>query len=154
MKGMISMMLLFLILQSCNSKKVFDERHNFEDMKWNRFKNVTFEFDISDTESLYDMTMSLRHHTVFPEPDLQMTLAIYTPSGERRLKDITMVIRNADGTFRASGMGDLWDMDQVVYSGYHFNEKGHYKVEIENRMSKYDTPGVMELGLRVEKVGG
>lgn len=152
MKRLVPFLLILLLLQSCSPRKVFEERHTFEDLKWNRFKSVFFEFDISDTKSLYNLTISLRHHTLYPEKDLQMTIAIYTPSGERRLRDVIMQIRNADGTFKSSGMGDLWDIDQVIYSDYTFNEKGHYKVEIENRMEKLETPGVMELGLKIEKV--
>jgi len=151
MKRLLPLLLILFVLHSCSPRKVFEQRHTFENMQWNRFKSVYFEFDISDTKSLYDLSLSLRHHTVYPEPDLQITIAIYTPSGERRLKDVILQVRNADGTFKSSGMGDLWDIEQPIYEGYTFNEKGHYKVEIENRMSKLDTPGVMELGLRVEK---
>jgi len=151
MKRLLPFFLMLLLLSSCQNKKVFEQRQSFDDLKWNRFKNVTFEFDIKDTESKYNITLMLRHHTIYAEPDLQMTLALYTPSGERRLKEIIMPIRNTDGTFRSSGMGDLWDLEQVAFAGYSFNEKGHYKLEIENRMAKFDTPGVMELGLRVDK---
>jgi gliding motility-associated lipoprotein GldH len=151
MKRLLPLFLMILFLSSCQNNKVFEQRHNFDDMKWNRFKSITFEFDIKDTESKYDIMMMLRHHTVYAEPDLRLTLALYTPSGERRLKDVILPIRNADGSFRSSGMGDLWDLEQVAFSGYSFNEKGHYKLEIENRMDKFDTPGVMEFGIKIVK---
>ncbi|MCX6271815.1 MAG: gliding motility lipoprotein GldH [Bacteroidetes bacterium] len=143
--------LVLLCLISCSGRKVFEQRHTFEQLKWNRFESVFFETDIKDTETNYDISVEIRHHTAYPFANLMMTLAIYSPSGERRIKDIDVLLRNADGTFKAQGNGDLWDITAPVLQGITFSEPGHYKFELENRMSKFDTPGMMEIGLLVEK---
>ena len=120
-------------------------------MNWNRFESVFFETDIKDIKSDYDLTVMLRHHTVYPFQNLAFTIAIYSPSGERRIKDMDVPLRKADNSFIASGAGDLWDIDIPVFQNFKFNEPGHYKIELENRMSKYDTPGVIDIGLKISK---
>ncbi len=149
--GKIILGLWLVTLVSCSGRKVFEERHVFEKLKWNAFESVFFETDIDDIDQDYDISVEVRHHTVYPYDQLSMTLAVYAPSGERRVKEFTLLMKNPDGTFRASGMGDLWDLTEPVMKQFRFNEKGHYKFEIENTMPKFDTPGIMEIGLKIEK---
>jgi hypothetical protein len=37
----------------------------------------------------------------------------------------------------------------VLRSDYVFQEEGLFRFEIENLMSKYDNPGILEIGLRI-----
>lgn len=147
----ISLIMISLALSSCSRNKIFEKRHSFDQVKWNRFESVFFETDIKDVESTYNISVELRHHTLYPYPNLAFTIAIYSPSGERRIKDMDVPLRNADNTFKANGMGDMWDITIPVFENYQFNEPGHYKIELENRMPKFDTPGIIEIGLLITK---
>lgn len=148
---LLALLLVFTFCVSCSRSKVYEKRHTFDKLNWNRFQPVIFDADIKDAESSYTISIMIRHHTVYPYPNLAMTMAIYSPGGERRVKDINIPLRDKDGTFKASGMGDLWDITTPVYQEFQFNEAGHYKFELENRMPKYDTPGIIELGILIEK---
>ncbi len=145
------LLILSIIGASCSQKKVFEQRHTFDQLKWNRFESIFFETDIKDITSTYSFTVELRHHTVYPFPNLAFTIAVYSPSGERRIKDLDVPLRNPDNTFKALGNGDMWDIDIPVFEKFSFNEPGHYKIELENRMPKFDTPGIIDIGLLIKK---
>ncbi|MHC1706656.1 MAG: gliding motility lipoprotein GldH [Bacteroidales bacterium] len=153
MKSRILVVLILLpfVFISCSRNKVFEERHVFKQMNWNRFESIFFELEIKDIESEYSIMVKLRHHTVYPFTDLAFTMAIYSPSGERRLKDINAKVRDENNSFLGSGAGDLWDLDIPVFDNFSFNEPGPYKIELENRMSKFDTPGIIDIGLMISK---
>jgi gliding motility-associated lipoprotein GldH len=150
-KLMLFSILLSFLFASCGKKTVFEQRQKFDDLKWNRFKELSFSFDIKDTARVYDMELLFRHHTMYPYQDIFVTLAIFSPSGERRVGDFHLPVRDKNGVFYSQGNGDLWDIDLPLYKMMRFTEPGKYKVEIENRMDKFDTEGVMEVGLRVKE---
>lgn len=134
---------------SCGKKTIFQERVKFDDLKWNRFKELSFTFEVQDTSAVNDIIFNFRHHSVYPYEELFITIALSSPSGERRISDYHIPVKKPDGSFFAEGMGDLWDLDYTLMPGHKFSEKGKYKLEIENRMSKLETPGVMEAGITV-----
>ena len=49
-------------------------------------------------------------------------------------------------------MGDLWDINIPIRKNFKFSAKGVLKVGFENRMPRTDTPGIIEIGLIIEKV--
>ena len=149
--------LLFLIavisifFSSCGKRTVFEQRQKFDDLKWNRFKELKFEFAIKDTSQLYNLSLLLRHHSIYPYGELFVTMALYSPSGERRVSDFHLPVKKEDGTFKAEGNCDLWDIDYPLFKSYKFSEAGKYRIELENRMDKLDTEGVMEIGIQVKE---
>jgi len=144
-------LLLIPLLFSCGGKTIFNEKTKFENLQWNRFKELSYSWEIKDTTAVYDVIFDLRHHTVYPFDNLSITIALYSPSGERRVSDFHIPVKNTDGSFKAEGMGDLWDLEYVLFPDQKFKESGKYKIEIENRMDKLETPGVMEAGVRIRK---
>jgi len=143
--------LLIPLFFSCGSKTIFKERTKFENLQWNRFKELSFSWEIKDTSAVYDVIFDLRHHTVYPYENLFITIALYSPSGERRVSDFHIPVKNTDGSFKAEGMGDYWDLEYVLFPDQKFREPGKYKIEIENRMDKLETPGIMEAGITIRK---
>ena len=61
-----------------------------------------------------------------------------------------------NGKWLGDGLGDIWDI-QCQFKAIRFNKDGLYRFEIEQAMrygelAKIDNlPGVMEIGLRIEK---
>jgi gliding motility-associated lipoprotein GldH len=143
--------LLIPLFYSCGSKTIFKENTKFDNLQWNRFKELSFSWDVKDTSAVYDVVFNLRHHTVYPYDNLFITIALYSPSGERRVSDFHIPVKNPDGSFKAEGMGDYWDLDYVLFPDQKFREPGKYKIEIENRMDKLETPGIMEAGVTIRK---
>ncbi|NOX48906.1 MAG: gliding motility lipoprotein GldH [Chlorobi bacterium] len=155
MKKHISNFLLFavaiLLLISCSDQKVFEQYHKFEKFSWNRFEFVDFETQIEDTESEYDIYLNLRHLPEYPYRNFDFNFTIYTPSGEMRTSNYEIKLYDNQGNRLSECLGDYCDMKIPVRKGFRFSEPGTVKFEIENRMTKLETPGVMEVGLIIEK---
>lgn len=149
--GILLVLLFTPLFISCGGKTILQERTKFEELSWNRFKELSFSWDIKDTTKSCDILFNLRHHTVYPFDNLFITIALYSPSGERRVSDFHIPVKNADGSFIANGMGDYWDLDYPLFKDFKFRETGKYKIEIENRMDKLETPGIMEAGITVKE---
>jgi hypothetical protein len=48
-------------------------------------------------------------------------------------------------------MGELWDIELLIRKNLKMKKEGVCKVRIENKMTKLQTPGIMEIGLVVKK---
>lgn len=143
---------LGLVLQSCGGSRVFEEHHKLDDYTWKRFDNIVFEAEIEDNSASYDIYIAIRHITQYPFKNLMITTIMKTPSGEERYLEYDLKIRDDDGNPLGDGMGDLWDISIPLRKNFRFREAGTLVIEFENRMPRPTTPGIMEIGLIIEKI--
>ena len=140
-----------LLLVSCSNNKVFEQYHKFEKFSWNRFNFVKFETNIEDTESEYDIYLNFRHLPEYPYRNFDFNFTIYTPSGEMRTSDYEIDLYDKQGKQLSECLGDYCDLKIPLREGFRFSEPGLAKFEIENKMTKLETRGVIEVGLVIEK---
>jgi gliding motility-associated lipoprotein GldH len=152
MKKLIPVLIpLFIVFSSCNPRKIYEKHLDIDRITWNRFDVKTFKVDIKDISASYSFYASIRHITDIPFNYITISFIIYTPSGERRIMEQKILLRDKDGKLLGNGMGDLWDIDHLIRDGFKFTEPGTCTVEISSTMSQADIPGVMQVGLMVKK---
>lgn len=147
----VSLSVAMLIFVSCSNQKLFEEHYKFDNFSWNRFSFVKFEVNIIDTETEYDIYLNFRHLPEYPYSDFNFNFTIYTPSDEMRTMDYEIDLFDKKGILRSECLGDYCDLKIPVRMGFRFSEPGKAKFEIENKMTKLETHGVMEVGLIIEK---
>ena len=150
MKQLIALILLVIILSSCSNEEVFKQYKTFENASWNRFDILLFEVPVKAGDYL-NFELALRHHTYFPYDYLNTNITFYLPSGEMRTADYHFNLKDKNGKWKADGMGELWDIELPIRDGLLFQKDGICKVRIENKMTKIETPGILEVGLIVSK---
>lgn len=140
-----------LLLASCSNQTVFKEYNKFENYSWNRFDVLIFKVDFEDTEAEYDIYLNFRHLPEYPYTSIDFNFTINTPSGEMRTLDYEIDLYNRKGERLSKCLGDYCDLKIPLRNGFRFSEPGTAIFEIENRMTKLETLGVMEVGLIIEK---
>ena len=139
-----------LLLTACGNRTVFREYREMENVSWNRFDIQFFEVPVHHGEVL-DFYLFLRHHTNYPYDHLDVNVTFYSPGGEMRSADYHFKLKDKNGNWKADGMGELWDIELPVQQNLRFSKNGTCKVRIENKMTKLETPGIIEIGLIVKK---
>ena len=150
----ISMMVSFaviIVFSSCGTKSVFNQNQKIENNVWVRDQTIEFEPEIKDTATKYDVFIDVRHAEYYPYANLVVELNMIFPSGEERVKEHDLLIRNPDASFKGEAGGDIWDYSVPVYKNHTFNAIGKYKFSIRNVMPVHETPGLMEIGLTIKK---
>ncbi|HPM92325.1 MAG TPA: gliding motility lipoprotein GldH [Bacteroidales bacterium] len=150
-KYTLLLLLCIALLTSCGPRKIYEKHYDIPRITWSRFDVRTFDVEIKDISASYDFYIAIRHHTEIPFKNIETKLTIYTPSGEMRMNEQKIVLRDNEGKLLGSGMGDLWDIKYLARKGLKFTEKGTCRVEISSTMSKADLPGIIQVGLIVEK---
>ena len=142
---------VLLLLSSCTNKPEFEQYHNFDNHSWNRFKFVNFEYPVANTDQEYDIYIILRYLPEYPYNKFNFVFTIYKPSGEMRSSDHKTWIIGENGKMQGENKGDYYEIKIPVSKGISFPETGTAKFEIENKMTKLETPGIVAAGIIIEK---
>ena len=143
---------VILLFSGCWNRTVFKEYREMEKVSWNRFDIPFFKVPVHKGDAL-DFYLHLRHHTNYPYNYLDVNITFYLPGGETRSGEYHYKLKDDDGSWKSKGMGELWDIELPVRKGLKISEDGICKVRVENKMTKVETPGIVEIGLIVKKSG-
>ncbi|NOY51959.1 MAG: gliding motility lipoprotein GldH [Chlorobi bacterium] len=147
MKRIIFVFLATIFLFSCANDTVYKEYRKFDNLNWDRFNILNFNVNVEKGQSL-DFDLLLRHHTNYPYNFLDANITFYTPAGATLSRDYHFDLKDKKGKWKADGLGDYWDMELPIRKGMRISKAGIMKVRVENKMTKINTPGIMEIGLK------
>lgn len=145
------LLLIIINITSCSTNTVYEEYNKLERMNWQRFNNQVFEFVIEDIEKEYDIYLLVRHIPEIPYKTWLINYTLYTPSGDMRSNDLSLELYDHEGNKLSQCLGDLCDFKFLIRQGLKITEPGVVKFEIENKYSKVDMPGIIEVGLLVKE---
>jgi gliding motility-associated lipoprotein GldH len=140
-----------LLITSCDRAKIYEKHLDNDRITWNRFDVKTFKVEIEDISSSYDFYIAIRHITGFPLDHIDIQFNIYTPSGETRMLEQTLRLKDDNDNWLGNGMGDLWDFSRLLREDFRFNQAGTCTVEISSSMPQVDLQGIMQVGLIVRR---
>ncbi|MCD4698436.1 MAG: gliding motility lipoprotein GldH [Bacteroidales bacterium] len=148
----ISIAFLLLFIVACDTnKKVYEKYHKFDNLSWNRFNILEFEIPIEETGHTYNIYLTIRHIPEFPNKKLLINYAYFMPSGDMRTNDKELKLTNREGDRLSNCLGDFCDIEFLIRKELSFSEPGLLKVEIENKHTKIELPGIIEVGLIIRE---
>jgi len=151
MKRFVLSLCFIALLTSCQKGVVYKEFHKFDNYTWKRFDKVTFSIPVEEAGLNADIVFTIRHITQYPYNNLPVSIILTTPSGEERIVEKDIILKDETGEFKGSVAGDLWDYEEILWPGFQFNETGNYTIEFENLIPKMGIPGLADVGLYLKK---
>lgn len=155
MKNQISIFvclaLVATVLISCDRNRVYEEYTEIPDNIWNNKNKVKFEFEITDTASLHNVYVSIRHASHYQYNNLWVFIKSSAPNGKTDIDTLECILADKTGKWAGDGLGDIWDIQIPWKMNVRFPVSGKYIVEYEQAMRVDDLPGIMDMGLRIEK---
>lgn len=146
----LSLLVLF-ILVSCQKGVAYKEFHKFDNYVWHRFEKVKFNIPVDEAGMNADIVFTIRHITQYPYDNLPVNVILTAPSGEERILEKDIRLKNEKGDFTGSVAGDLWDSEEILWPGFQFNDTGNYTIEFENLIPKMGIPGLVDVGIYLKK---
>ena len=104
-----------------------------------------------DTQNAFDIVLVIRHLPEFKIKELPVNVTIYLPSGEMRTAEHILNFTDKDGNSLSECLGDLCDITFPLREDFIFPEAGTVRIEIENKWPRLELPGILEVGLILEK---
>ena len=152
MKRLIILALILLLpqLYSCDSDMVYDRFEHLDHGTWTWQNAVEFEADISDTISLQNIYLQVRHTTAYPLSNLYIFVHIKSPEGQYLKDTVNMILAAPDGRWTGRGNGKLRELMLLYRTQTKFRVPGTYVFTLEQAMRQEELP-VTDVGIRIER---
>jgi len=142
---------LWVVFSSCDSKRVYEKNAEIPGNTWDASNKVKFEVEITDTVSGNNVLINLRHTGFYPYCNLFLFINTTFPNGKTTRDTVECLLADDKGKWFGEGLGDLWDAQILFKRNVRFSQSGTYIFEFEQAMRVENLPGVMDVGMRIEK---
>ena len=150
-KNLFLLAALLLVLSSCNKNVVYSKYHTFENSEWQASEKAVFDVEISDTQSLNNISLMVRHADSYPYRNLFLFVTSSYPDGKVLRDTMEVILSNQKGEWMGSGAGDIFDFKVPIKKNVRFALPGKYQFTFEQAMRVDPLPMVMDFGFEIEK---
>ncbi len=148
----VAVVLMMLIFISCDQDLVYEKSVRIPGSEWSRYHIPVFEVDITDTLNLHNLLINIRNTGEYPRSNLFLFISATSPVGAFVRDTLELILAEPSGKWKGRGFGSVWQNRFIYRQNVRFPDKGKYKFEFEQAMRIDELPGVLDVGLRVEKL--
>ncbi|WP_066830154.1 gliding motility lipoprotein GldH [Rufibacter ruber] len=145
---------LMLLLASCDTNRVFEENQDLPENQWPVNLAPVYTFEITDTTQRFNVYFNVRNAVHYPFYNLYLRHYLTAPNGEllnSYLHEMYLMDPKT-GEPLGSGAGDIFDHQFRALKNVTFRQAGTYRLKLNQYMRQDPLPGIMSVGVRVEKV--
>ena len=145
---------LFLICfaTSCKQVNLYERIQNIPKAEWRGDFKPTFSFEIQDTSALYNLYVTIRHTNTYPFNNIWLLASIQLPGDTVREQKLDLPLAGTD-KWLGIGMDDIYEHRIVLTTRpIPFKRTGTAVFSLQNIMRQDPLPGIMQVGIRVEKI--
>ncbi|HSD09050.1 gliding motility lipoprotein GldH [Flavobacterium sp.] len=154
-KNSLLLLLVAVVLFSCDKKRVFDE-YKSVGSAWNKDSIVTFDLPVLDSTKRYDLFVNLRDNNNYKYSNLFLIVSLESPNGYTKVDTLEYQMAEPDGTLLGDGFTDI--KESKLYYKENVRFRGKYKVHIKQAVRENGKvpgvtllDGITEVGFRIEK---
>ena len=151
MKRIAGLFIILLIVVGCNSHRIYERYETTKDYQWEYRDVKTFTVKISDTNAIYNLYVDVRNSESYPFSNLWVNLTSRNPSGLEQKQRFDFTLADIDGKWNGDILGDIHDHRFTAASQVRFPVTGVYTFSLQQDMRIDPVPGVMDIGIRLEK---
>jgi gliding motility-associated lipoprotein GldH len=138
-------------LTACNGNVVYSKYQKFDNNEWHVKDKAVFDVEITDTESLNNINLMIRHADSYPYSNLFLFVTTKYPDGKTLTDTMEIVLANSKGEWQGSGAGDIFDFKIPIKKNVKFPLAGKYQFQFEQGMRVDPLPLIMDFGFEIEK---
>lgn len=148
---LITVILLLMPAISCDPGMVYDQYLHNEHGLWTWSDAKEFKAEITDTLSMHNIYLQVRHTVEYPMSNLYMFVHVKGPSGQHLTDTVNMILAAPSGEWNGKGNGNLRELLLLYRKQTRFQLPGTYVFTLEQAMRQEELP-VTDLGLRIERI--
>jgi gliding motility-associated lipoprotein GldH len=144
-----------LALSACTGHVVYQSDVPVPGGEWDRAFVPEFSFDITDAASKHDLFIDIRHTGEYPFSDLFLFVDLSGPDGRHMRDTVECLLADPSGRWFGKGTGfvfaDRYQAKVLYKLGNRFPVAGRYGIKLEQAMRTERLPGVLDVGISVER---
>ncbi|MEZ4883744.1 MAG: gliding motility lipoprotein GldH [Chitinophagales bacterium] len=153
MKNILLLFLFVVVLQfSACKPALYKHFIDIPNNVWQKDNTVVFKVDMDKPVATADVRLAIRYVDGYLYDHLKVNVKRISPSNKKSEQELNIKMMDGNEGYIGEGMGDLWDLEQVLTDGFeNFEESGTYQYEVSQTMKDDQFPLVVEVGLIVEE---
>ena len=152
-----TLLLSILFLTGCMESPYFQKDVTIPGYQWKYDYQPVFKVEIKDTSAMYHLYFIIRHTETYPFANLWMQIYTKEPNDTVfQQSRIEIPLAEESGKWLGRGMGEIWEQRMPITRNdapMIFKKPGTYEIKFEQNMRINPLPEVLQVGLRVEKLG-
>jgi gliding motility-associated lipoprotein GldH len=141
-----------ITLWSCNKLDNFERTVFFSDHQWSGKNQPSFQFEIKDTISRYNIYVVIRHEDAYHYNNLWINVITTAPNEKSNTQKVNLQLANNSTGWLGSGMDDVFDHRIRITNNPILLKKGVYQFSLQQIMREDPLPAILNAGIRVEKI--
>ncbi len=152
MKKVVYTLFIIFFFSACSKNHFFEGYVEIPQKIWNQNEVVKFLPEITDVNSLYNISLSIRHTKKYQYGNLWLFIHIKSPSGKLQIDTVNCILVNDNNSWKGRCSGSVCNYTVAYADSVKFSEPGTYSFEIEQGLRKKNLPMITELGLIIDKI--
>jgi len=143
-----------ILFSACDNSRVYEHNIDFSDRSWQVTDTALFDFQIRDTAAKYNVYYNVRNTIDYPYARLFIHYSLTDSLGNalsKKLINNDLFDQKTGQPNGNSGLGDIYDHQFLLLEKVAFARQGKYHIKLEQFMRQDTLPGVIAVGVRVEK---
>ena len=145
--------LAILVLSGCDSSRLYEENHDFENMVWTASDIRSFSFEITDSETGYNIYFNIRNTLNYPHYNLYISYQLkdsLNQSIKEGLENVNLFDPKSGDPYGQSSIGNIFDHQFLLLEDYKFDYPGMKSLSLQQYMRYDSLPEIVSTGIRVE----
>jgi gliding motility-associated lipoprotein GldH len=141
-----------LILVSCTNSAQFEKNEQIPNHEWSYSLQPELVFTVTDTSSLYNVLVTLRHTDAYAYRNLWLFISSKQPGDSTFNKErFELNLQDNEGRWIGSGTNDIHEVRYPLFTDIRFTKQGSYTIRLQQTMRDNPLQHVMNAGIRIEK---
>lgn len=142
----------FLLATGCKQVELYERLENIPKAEWKGDFKPSFTFNITDTVSLYHVYITVRHTNSYAYNNIWLQSTLQLPGDSLITQPLDLQLAGTDG-WLGTGMDDIFEHSiKVTATPKQFKRSGPVTFTLKQTMRQDPLPGIMQIGVKVEKV--
>lgn len=138
---------------SCTNSSIYDGFITHPQKGWHQDSVIAFEVDIKDTNTRYEITLTLRNNNNYPYSNLFLFRQIQTKAGVEFYDTAQYLLADKYGKWLGKGVGALKTSEYLYKNqALRFAKMGTYTFTLQHGMRDEWLTGIEDVGLRLVPV--
>lgn len=150
-KVFFNLLVIILFFSACRTIDLYEQNTRYPDHQWDSKKINIYEFNITDTQSNYNIFFVIRHHNAYHYKNIWLQIDTQSPDDSLSTKAINLNLADDQKGWLGSGMDDIFDQRIPIYASPVKLKMGKYQFKLKHTMREDPLQNILSTGIRVEK---
>lgn len=150
-RWIIPVLLLSVVALSCSRDIVWSKSEKIAPEGWDYENKIEFQFEATDTTTLYDIFLDVRNNQDYPFRNLILFFNTELPDGTHITDTIETYLATPTGEWTGSGFGSIRSNEFHFRRDVWFPQTGKYNFSIHHAMRKDKLQGIVDIGVTIKK---